>query len=63
MKRETGELLDIFIEDGATVGRVLLNGSIVRVSLVLLTDAHVGDTVSVSGGLAVSRIQPSFQGA
>lgn len=50
-----GEILEIFIEDGSTLAKVLVDGTTLRVPLLLLMNARVGDEVYIDSGIAVSR--------
>ena len=56
MSTTSGELVEIFIEEGTTVGRVLASGTLLRVPLFLLTEARIGDRVLIDSGIAVSKI-------
>lgn len=62
MSTTCGELMDIFIEEGTTVGKVFASGTILHIPLFLLTEARIGDKVLIESGVAISRVrQQSFQ--
>ena len=54
----TGEVVEIYMEDGKAMGKISVGGAIVHVALMLLIDANVGDKVIVDSGIAISRIEP-----
>jgi hydrogenase maturation factor len=53
----TGVLEEIYVHDGTTMGRVSIKGATIRVPLMFLPDAVVGDTVLIESGVAISRVQ------
>ncbi len=53
----TGEIAEIFIEGGTTTASVSVHGVLVRVSLIFLPEAHIGDTILIESGVAISRIE------
>lgn len=54
----SGEIDEIFIEDGAPMAKMKIEGTTVRVSLMFLTEARVGDTILIESGLAISNVRP-----
>ena len=54
----TGVVEEIYMQEGTTMGRVSIKGATLRVPLVFLPDAVVGDTVLIESGVAISRVQP-----
>ncbi len=57
----TGQLEELYIEDGTTMGRVNVNGAFMRVPLFFLLDAKVGDTVLIESGVGISIYQDEFE--
>ncbi len=53
----TGEVVEIYLEDGKSIGKVSINGAFVHVALMLLIDVRVGDQVLIDSGIAISRIE------
>ena len=54
----TGVVEEIYMQEGTTMGRVSIKGATLRVPLMFLPDAVVGDTVLIESGVAISRVQP-----
>jgi hydrogenase maturation factor len=50
----TGQLVEIFVADGTTMGNVSVRGAYVKVPLTFLMSAKVGDTVVIESGVAIS---------
>ena len=57
----TGQLEELYIEDGTTMGKVNVNGAFMRVPLFFLLDAKVGDTVLIESGVGISIYQDEFE--
>lgn len=57
MNLVSGEIIEIFIEDGTAVARVSVRGAQMKVSLMFLPEARTGDTILVESGVAISRVQ------
>lgn len=55
----TGVIRTITLEGGIPVARVSVDGALMRVSLVFVRDAAVGDTILISSGIAISRLNDS----
>ncbi len=53
----TGEIIEIYVQDYTTCAKVRVGNALMRVPLMVLPDARVGDMVLVSSGVAVSRIE------
>ncbi len=54
----TGELVEIYEEDGLRMGKLRVAGTITRVVLTLLPEAQAGDVVLVHAGVAISQVRP-----
>ena len=52
----TGQISEIFQQDGLRFGRLRVGGAITRIVLELVPEVKVGDTVLVHAGVAVSKI-------
>jgi hydrogenase maturation factor len=53
----TGEIVEIYLQEGAVTAKVRLEGSIITVPLLLLMNARIGDHVLIDAGIALSRVQ------
>lgn len=53
----TGEIREIFVLDGSTCARVLVDGSYITVPIFLLMNARVDDQIVVDAGIAITRIE------
>ncbi len=53
----TGEVVEIYLEDGKSIGKVSVSGAFTHVALMLLIDVKVGDRVLIDSGIALSRIE------
>ncbi len=51
-----GEIVEIYVKEGSTVGKVLVDGSYFHVPLLLLLNARVGDQVLIDAGIALSKV-------
>ncbi len=56
MNQMKGKLTEIYIKDGSTTGKVLVDGSYFHVPLLLLLNAKVGDEIIIDAGIALSRV-------
>ncbi len=54
----SGQIEEIYVAEGTTMGRVRVGHAFLRVPLTFLIEAHVGDTVLVESGVAISRVEP-----
>jgi hydrogenase maturation factor len=52
----TGEIVDIYLDTWTKMAKVRVNGAFIRVPLLLLPDAKVGDRVLVEGGVAIAVV-------
>jgi hydrogenase maturation factor len=50
-----GEIVEIYIEEGSTKGKIRVGGAFMRVPLMFLYDGKVGDKVLIESGIAISR--------
>ena len=53
----SGEIVEIYLEEGKTVGVVRVGRATTRVAMMLLMDAKVGDSVMIDSGIALSRLK------
>jgi len=53
----SGEIVEIYVEDGITNAKVLVGTLFMRVPLLFLPQAKVGDTVLIESGVAISRVE------
>jgi len=51
----TGQLEEIYVNDGMTMGKVSVRGAYLKVPLTFLMSAKVGDTIVIESGVAISR--------
>ena len=51
----TGSIEEIYVHDGTTVGKVNVRGAYLKVPLMFLMDARVGDLILIESGVAISR--------
>jgi hydrogenase maturation factor len=51
----TGQIEEIFVSDGMTMGKISVRGAFVKVPLTFLMSAKVGDTVVIESGVAISK--------
>jgi hydrogenase maturation factor len=57
MNLVTGEIVDIYLDTWTKMAKVRVNGAFIRVPLLLLPDAKVGDRVLVEGGVAIAVVK------
>lgn len=57
MSLVSGAILEIYVEDGITMAKVNVKGAFVRVPVLLLSQASVGDVVLIDSGVAISRVK------
>ena len=57
MHPTTGEIVEIYVNDGSTTAKVLVDGALVTVPLLLLMNARVGDHILIDAGIALSRVE------
>jgi len=58
MSLVTGQIVEIYTNGWAQVGKIRVSGAILRVPLVLLEEASVGDTVLLSDGVPIAVVRP-----
>lgn len=51
----TGQIEEIFVNDGMTMGKISVRGAYVKVPLTFLMSAKVGDTILIESGVAISK--------
>ena len=51
----TGQIEEIFVNDGMTMGKVSVRGAYLKVPLTFLMTAKVGDTIVIESGVAISK--------
>ena len=52
----TGEIVEIYLQEGSTTANVRVDGSFIAVPLLLLMNARVGDHILIDSGIALSRL-------
>lgn len=57
MSLVSGVIREIVVEGGMPIARVSVQGALMKVPLVFVKEAVVGDTVLISSGVAISRVQ------
>ncbi len=57
-----GKIVDIFLDGGSTKAKVQVKGALIKVPLMLLMDARIGDRILVQSGVAVSKVEPQPSG-
>ena len=57
----SGVIREIVVEGGMPLARVSVEGALIKVPLVFVKDAVVGDTIVISSGVAISRMQDHQQ--
>lgn len=63
MNLVTGEIMEIIVQDFVTCAIVRVGGTRIRVPVMLLPDAKVGDVVLISAGIAISKVVQEPSGA
>lgn len=61
MSLVSGAILEIYVEDGITMAKVNVKGAFMRVPVLLLSQASVGDVVLIDSGVAISRVEELSQ--
>ena len=57
MNLSSGEIVEIYVEDGTTYAKVRVKGTFTRVPLIFLPEVRVGDTVLIDSGVAISKVE------
>ena len=53
----TGKIVEIYLEDGRTMGKVRVGSATTNVALMLLMNAKVHDRVLIDSGIALLKIK------
>jgi hydrogenase maturation factor len=53
----TGQLEEIYVNDGMTMGKVSVRGAYLKVPLTFLMSARVGDMIVIQSGVAISKTE------
>ncbi len=53
----SGQIEEIYVHEGVTMGKISIRGAYVRVPLIFLMDAKVGDNIVIESGVAVSKTE------
>ncbi|TSA21061.1 hypothetical protein D4R75_06620 [bacterium] len=61
MNLVSGQIEEIYVHEGMTIGKVNVRGAFLRVPLTFLTDAKIGDTIVIESGVAISKTDPESQ--
>ena len=61
MNLVSGEIVEIYIEDGLAMAKAKVGRAFTRVSLNFLPDAAVGDSILIESGVAISKTDPRNQ--
>ncbi|MBI3994857.1 MAG: HypC/HybG/HupF family hydrogenase formation chaperone [Nitrospirae bacterium] len=57
MNPVTGEIVELYPDGWTNMAKVRVNGVFIRVPMLLLPEAQVGDHVLVEGGVAVAVVK------
>ncbi len=53
----SGQLEEIYVHEGMTMGKVNVRGALLKVSLTFLMDAKIGDMILIESGVAISKME------
>jgi hydrogenase maturation factor len=53
----SGQIEEIYVQDGMAMGKVSVRGVLLKVSLTFLMDAKIGDTILIESGVAISKTE------
>jgi hydrogenase maturation factor len=53
----SGQIEEIYVHEGMTMGKINVRGALLNVSLTFLMDAKVGDTILIESGVAISKTE------
>ncbi|MGA9406668.1 MAG: HypC/HybG/HupF family hydrogenase formation chaperone [Bacteroidota bacterium] len=53
----TGKIVEIYLEDGKTMGKVRVGAATTNVGLILLMEAKVHDRVLIDSGIALAKVK------
>ncbi len=51
---KTGQLVELYISNGTTIGKIFMDGTYIHVPMFFILDANIGDTVTIESGIATS---------
>jgi hydrogenase maturation factor len=51
----TGQIEEIFVNEGMTMGKISIRGAYLKVPLTFLMEAKVGDKIVIESGVAISK--------
>ena len=57
-----GKIAEIYLDGGVTKAKVCVGGAHIRVPLMLLMEANVGDEILIESGMAISRVEAAQNG-
>ena len=61
MNLVSGVIREIAVEDGIPIARVSVDGALMKVPLLFVSHAVVGDSILISSGVAISRLEDHQQ--
>ncbi len=53
----SGQIEEVYVRDGVTMGKVNIRGAFVKVPLLFLMDAKIGDMIVIESGVAISKTE------
>lgn len=53
----SGQIEEIYVDDGMTMGKINIRGAILKASLTFVMNAKVGDIVLIESGVAISKTE------
>jgi len=53
----TGEIVEIYLDNGIRMAKVRVGGAYMRVLLTFLPEVRVGDQILIESGVAISKIE------
>lgn len=53
----SGEIREIYVQEGVTMAKVKVKGAYVHAPIMFLPDVKVGDTVLIESGVAISKVE------
>lgn len=62
MNFQSARIREIYVEEGATLAKVCIDGEFVAVPILFLARAKVGDIVLIESGVAVSTLEEDSVG-
>ena len=52
-----GQIEEIYVQEGMTMGKINVRGAYLRVPVMFLMEAKVGDSIVIESGVAVSKTE------